>query len=120
MPKQHLTLLFLGLLIAAVAGAIAFVPTEAEYAGLACSDKRVITYGWTHPDRSRAELAAIVRWKETTQKRGAAFAEWHHAQNRHMKCRTIGGPNGQYQCTVSALPCELAKAETGSAATQTR
>lgn len=81
---------------------------EPKHPGLACASERVSTFGWTHEDEALAEMAAILRWKRETKKIGASFAEWHNARGRHLQCRTIGGPEGHYQCEISALPCRLA------------
>jgi hypothetical protein len=80
---------------------------EAEHPGLACAGERVATYGWTHEDEALAEMAAILRWKRETEKLGESYAEWHNARGRYLQCRTIGGPDGHYQCEIAALPCRL-------------
>lgn len=115
MAKQHHILIALALLIFAGWMAHYFNQTSIKYAGLDCYDGRVATFGWTNSDRSRAELAAILRWKDQTKKLGlgAAYGEWHHAQGRFLKCRRIGGPKGQFQCKVSATPCRPETKGTG-------
>lgn len=114
MKKQRFVLIALGMLILSSFSAAYYVPAGTEFAGLACAKNRVIAYGWTHPDRTRAELAAILAWKRETKQGGAAGMEWHNARNRNIDCRVIGGPKGQFQCTISALPCELTPKDQGS------
>lgn len=113
MNKQSLVLTALGFLILFGWATAYFLPADAEYAGLSCGKNRVVAFGWTHPDRARAELAAILAWKRESEVVGTPFGEWHNAQKRSINCRTVGGPNGQYQCSISALPCELAQKRKG-------
>ncbi|MDH3579748.1 MAG: hypothetical protein OEM91_03895 [Hyphomicrobiales bacterium] len=107
MAKQHHILVALALLIFGGWTAHYFNREPMEFAGVSCSQERVVTFGWTNEDRARAELAAILRWKSETKKLrlGAAYGEWHHAQDRFLRCRRIGGRDGQFQCKISATPC---------------
>ncbi len=114
MSKSYIVLYTLGAVIFSGGAANYYVSGSAQIAGLTCSDDRISAYGWTHSDRARAELAAILSWKKESTKRGASFAEWHTARDRHLTCHTIGGPNGHYQCTISALPCKVTKYEAGA------
>lgn len=111
MRKQYNILIALGVLIMFGWMAHYFNNPAVKYAGLSCSDHQVATFGWTNKDRARAELAAILRWKIEAEKLGlgAAYGEWHHAQKRFLQCRRIGGPTGQFQCKVSAMPCRPEK-----------
>lgn len=115
MARQHHILIALAVLIFAGWIAHYFNESEVSYAGLSCSDERVATFGWTNKDRSRAELAAILRWKSETKKLGlgAPYGEWHNAQERFLRCRRVGGPKGQFQCKISATPCRPEKNGTG-------
>lgn len=112
MPRTAWTLFFLGFVM--VMGWIAHLASAPPvYPGLACSGKRVATYGWTHSDRARAELAAIVRWKEIASDQSPAYGEWHNARKRFLSCRTFGGKFGQIQCRIAAMPCKITNASAG-------
>jgi hypothetical protein len=105
-PNWIITML--GFLVFAT-GAAYHLGQPPVYPGLACDGERVHTFGWTSAEKSRAELAAILRWKQITRQQGAAYGEWHNARRRFLKCRVIGGPGGQYQCRIAALPCRRIK-----------
>ena len=109
MSRSHWILVLLAFLV--VSGWAAYYAIQpAAYPGLACSGERVVTFGWTHIHKTKAELAAIVRWQQIAEQQSPAYKEWHNARNRYLKCRRIGGPKGQYQCKVAALPCRIADA----------
>jgi hypothetical protein len=110
MKRSYWILVLLGFLVAS-AGAAYYGSRPEAYPGLACSDQRVATFGWTNEDKALAEMAAILRWKQKTMQQGAEYANWHNARHRYLKCRTIGGPNGHYQCRVAAMPCRRADDE---------
>ncbi|MGI9387554.1 MAG: hypothetical protein ACR2OX_08995 [Methyloligellaceae bacterium] len=116
MAKQHHILVALALLILGGWTAHYFNQGPVGFAGVSCSNERVATFGWTNGDRARAELAAILRWKEQTKKLklGADYGEWHNARDRFLRCRRIGGPDGQFQCKISATPCRAKVLEAGA------
>ncbi|MGD9869058.1 MAG: hypothetical protein AB7U38_13765 [Hyphomicrobiales bacterium] len=79
--------------------------------GLECAGRRVVAYGWTNDDRSRAEMGAILRWQYVATHREKITSEWHLARNPWLSCRRIGGDDGQYQCKAAALPCRFPERE---------
>lgn len=106
MNRANWLLLTLGFLV--FSGWAAYYASRPEaYPGLACPGERVSTFGWTYADEARAELAAILRWREKALEMGEEFSNWHNARHRFLKCRTIGGPGGHFQCKIAAMPCRL-------------
>ena len=112
MAKSHHLLTVLGFLIFS-GWATHYIAVPPSRPGLACTNERIATSGWTHKDRVIAEMAAIRRWKAKAGPMGAAYSEWHHAQRRQMRCLQVGGPGGHYRCRVSATPCRLADQSEG-------
>ena len=78
----------------------------AEPAGLICADKKLVAYGYTHPQVSFAEMAAIVTWQLEAKETAPGMSEWHLARKRTMKCRLFRKSN-HYQCVLSATPCRM-------------
>lgn len=107
MSKTYWLLLTLGFLVFS-GWAANYASRPEAYPGLSCPGKRIATFGWTYSDEARAELAAILRWRGKAEEMGPDYAHWHNAQKRFLKCRTIGGPDGHFQCKIAAMPCRLA------------
>jgi len=108
MSQKHTLLSILGAIIFAGWASYHFYTPKA-YAGLECADSRVVAYGWTNESRSLAELAAILKWKESAEIHGAGgYTKWIHARDRYISCHLIGGKEGQFQCKTAATPCRPA------------
>ncbi len=90
---------------------IAFVSqgtvTPAEQAGMTCANKKLVAYGYTHPQLAFAELAAIVTWQGEAEEKRPGLSNWHLARNRNMNCRKFK-KSGHFQCVLSATPCRVA------------
>lgn len=108
MNRAYWLLFTLGFLV--FSGWAAYYASRPEaYPGLACPGKRIATFGWTYSDEARAELAAILRWRQKAKTMGEEYANWHNARHRFLKCRLIGGPEGHFQCRIAAMPCRRAE-----------
>ncbi|GBE43886.1 MAG TPA: hypothetical protein ENH05_07615 [Rhizobiales bacterium] len=79
-----------------------------ERADMTCVDKRVTSYGYTHPQVALAELAAIVTWQGDAEKKNPGLSNWHLARGRSMNCRQFK-KSGHFQCVLSATPCRMNK-----------
>lgn len=106
-PRTPFILLaaFLAAAPLAARAALGAFPTPDD--GLDCADQRIVAYGWTNPDISRAEIGAILRWQYIATERDKVATQWHQARNPWLSCRRIGGDQGQYQCKAAALPCRF-------------
>jgi len=76
--------------------------------GVSCTDKRMVSYGYTRKQIALAELAAIVKWQKQTEARDPGFGNWHQAYTRTIKCKPYRN-SSQFRCVVSATPCRFDK-----------
>ncbi len=76
--------------------------------GVSCTDKRMVSYGYTRKKIAMAELVAIVKWQKETEERDPGFGNWHQAHERAMKCRPYKNTS-YFQCVASATPCRFDK-----------
>jgi hypothetical protein len=76
--------------------------------GVSCTDKRMVSNGYSNKQIALAELAAIVKWQKQTEERDPGFGNWHQALKRSIKCKPYKNTS-HFQCVVSATPCRLDK-----------
>ena len=76
--------------------------------GVSCTDKRMVSHGYTSKQRPLAEFAAIIIWQKETEKRDPDFGNWHLSHKRAIKCKTFNN-SSHFQCTASATPCRFDK-----------
>ena len=60
MKQSYILIIILTVLVGGIAATYAAV-TEIHPEKVTCANQRVVTFGWTHKQRSLAELAAIIR-----------------------------------------------------------
>lgn len=103
------------LLFSAVLGAI-YLTYQAvkpvEIAGLSCAANRIVAFGYTDKRVPVAELAAIAKWQQDTEKKKPGFGNWHLSRERAINCQLYKN-SAHFQCTVSANPCKLEQPNTG-------
>ena len=76
--------------------------------GVSCTDKPMVSYGYSPKQIALAELAAIVKWQKQTEERDPGFGNWHQAHKRTMKCKSNKN-RSYFKCVVSATPCRFDK-----------
>ena len=96
---------------AVLAGTLAFVHSATTIQipeGVSCTDKRMVSNGYSSKQIALAEFAAIVKWQKQTEERDPGFGKWHQAHKRTIKCKPFKNSSG-FQCVVSATPCRVDK-----------
>ena len=76
--------------------------------GVSCTDKPMVSYGYSRKQIALAELAAIVKWQKQTEERDPGFGNWHQAHKRRIKCKPYRN-SSHFRCAVSATPCRFDK-----------
>ncbi len=98
-------------IFAVLFGTLAFVHSATTIRipeGVSCTDKRMVSYGYTRKQIPLAELVAIVKWQKQTEERDPGFGNWHQAHKRTMKCKS-NKTSSHFKCVVSATPCRFDK-----------
>lgn len=77
-------------------------------AGLTCVQEKIVSFGFTSPRITLAEMAAIITWQDQAKKVFPGYGKWALAQRRSMRCRKYKSST-HYQCQTSATPCRMKK-----------
>ena len=103
MKHSYILVIILAVLVGGIAATyVAIAETHPD--NVTCANQRLVAFGWTHKQKSLAELAAILRWQQTVEAERPGFGQWHQAYKRSLSCR-IFKDSRHYQCQLSAKPC---------------